>query len=209
MGAGTGLASGFGKLSDYGMDQPVIAACGDSTFFHAVMPALANAIHNKSNIIIAILDNSGTAMTGFQPHPGLKTDATGGTELPAIDIASVCRGMGARVETCDPFDPEQTQKTLLELLDDEDGVKVLILKQICALSPEKKGKKLFDVRVNESLCAGESCGCNRLCTRILKCPGLVWDEAQGKARIDEAVCSGCGFCASICPQGAIEKKEVA
>jgi len=209
MGAGTGLASGFGKLGDYGMDQPVIAACGDSTFFHAVIPALANAIHNKSNIIIAILDNGGTAMTGFQPHPGLKTDAKGGNELPAIDIASVCRGMGARVEICDPFDPEQTQKTLLELLDDEDGVKVLILKQICALSPEKKGKKLFDVRVNESLCVGESCGCNRLCTRILKCPGLGWDESQGKARIDEAVCSGCGFCTSICPQGAIEKKEVA
>ncbi|MBW2284783.1 MAG: 4Fe-4S binding protein, partial [Deltaproteobacteria bacterium] len=48
-----------------------------------------------------------------------------------------------------------------------------------------------------------------LCTRILKCPGMVWDEARGKARVDEALCVGCGFCASICPQGAIEKKEVA
>jgi len=208
MGSGTGLASGFGKLSAFDMDQTVLSVSGDSTFFHAVMPALVNAIHNRSNITVVILDNSGTAMTGFQPHPGLEVDAFGG-EVPAIDISAVCRAMGARVETCDPFDPGRTQSTLLDLIEDRNGVKVLILKQICALSPEKKGRKAYEVRVNETLCLGQSCGCNRLCTRILRCPGMVWDEARGKARVDEALCAGCGFCASICPQGAIERKEVA
>ena len=73
MGSGTGVASGFGKLGQFGMDQPVLAVCGDSTFYHAVMPALVNAVHHKSNITLVVLDNSGTAMTGFQPHPGLRS----------------------------------------------------------------------------------------------------------------------------------------
>ena len=208
MGSGTGLASGFGKLGDFDMDQTVLSVSGDSTFFHTVLPALVNAVHNRSNITVVVLDNSGTAMTGFQPHPGLEVNAFG-EEVPAIDIAAVCRAMGARVETCDPFDPEETQRTLLGLVEDESGVKVLILKQMCALSPERKGRRNFDMAVNDALCLGEDCGCNRLCTRILRCPGMVWDEVRGKARVDEALCVGCGFCASICPRGAIERKEVA
>ncbi|MBW2367755.1 MAG: 4Fe-4S binding protein [Deltaproteobacteria bacterium] len=207
MGAGTGLASGFGKMDRFGMDQAVFSLCGDSTFFHAAMPALTNAIHNKSNMTMVVLDNSGTAMTGFQTHPGLRTDAYG-NEVPALDIVAICKAMGVRVETCDPFDPEQTQKTLLDLADDKNGVKVAVMKQICALSPEKKNKKAFDVRVNESICVGANCGCDRLCTRILKCPGLFWDEDKANAQVDEAVCAGCGFCASICPHQAIEKQEV-
>jgi indolepyruvate ferredoxin oxidoreductase alpha subunit len=208
MGSGTGLASGFGKWSAFDMDQTVLSVSGDSTFFHTVMPALVNAIHNRSNITVVVLDNSGTAMTGFQPHPGLEVDAFG-EEAPAVDIGAVCRAMGARVETCDPFDPERVQRTLLDLIEDKNGVKVLILKQSCALSPEKKGRKAYDVHVNETLCLGQGCGCNRLCTRVLRCPGMVWDEAREKARVDDALCVGCGFCAAICPQGAIERKEVA
>ena len=80
MGSGTGIASGFGKLGQFGLDQPVMAVCGDSTFFHAAIPALVNAVHNRSNITLVILDNSGTAMTGFQPHPGLPVDAVGRTK---------------------------------------------------------------------------------------------------------------------------------
>jgi len=208
MGTGTGLASGFGKLRSFGMDQPVIAVCGDSTFYHAVMPALVNAIHNRSNITLIVLDNSGTAMTGFQPHPGLEKNALG-QKAPAVDIPAVCKAMGAKVKVCDPFDLEDTLKSLLEMIEDEEGVKVLVLRQICALSPEKKGKKSFEMAVDEDACLGENCGCNRLCTRIFKCPGLIWDKQRGAARIDEVICTGCGVCASICPAGAIKKKEVA
>jgi indolepyruvate ferredoxin oxidoreductase alpha subunit len=207
MGSATGLASGFGKLGRFGMDQPVFAICGDSTFFHAVMPALVNAIHSKADITLVILDNSGTAMTGFQAHPGLNVNAAGG-EAPAIDIPGVCKAMGATVEVCDPFDIEATQQTLLDMID-RKGVKVIVLKQICALSPEKKGKKQYEMIVGESLCSGETCGCNRLCTRIFKCPGLIWDKGAKTARIDRVICAGCGVCTSICPAGAILREEVA
>ncbi len=206
MGSGTGVASGFGKLSPFGLTQPVVSVCGDSTFFHAAMPALVNAVHHKSDITMVILDNSGTGMTGFQPHPGLPRDALG-KDAPVVDIAAVCRAMGARVEICDPFDIPATQKTLKNLLLEKSGVKVLILRQICALSPEKKGKKKFDVAVNEEKCLGENCGCNRLCTRIFRCPGLFWDAEKKCARVDTVICAGCGVCADICPAGAIMKME--
>ena len=205
MGSGTGMASGFGQLNRFGMDQPVLCTCGDSTFFHAVMPALVNAIHNKAEMTLVVLDNSGTAMTGFQPHPGSSEDAAG-NEVPALDIGRIAEAMGAHVEQADPFEIDATRKKLLALLD-RGGVSVLILKQSCALGPDKKGRKLFEVALDETVCFGENCGCNKLCTRVFKCPGLKWVPEEKTARIDEVICSGCGVCASICPSGAIQKKE--
>lgn len=207
MGSGVGLASGFGKLGQFGMDQPVLATVGDSTFFHAVLPALINAVHHRSDITLVVLDNGGTAMTGFQPHPGLPVDAAG-NEVPAIDVAALCEAMGATVKISDPFDIDQTQQTLLDLFEIK-GLKVLVLQQMCALSPAKKGKKMFDVAVDENICLGQNCGCNQLCTRIFKCPGLKWNNEKKVSGIDEVICVGCGVCASICPSGAIQRKEVA
>ena len=207
MGSGLGVASGFGKLTGFGMNQPVLAVCGDSTFFHSVLPGLVNAIHHQSRVTLVVVDNSGTAMTGFQSHPGLTVNAMG-QESPGVDIAKVCEAMGAKVEIRDPFNLEETRSTLNRLIE-EEGVKVLILRQICALSPEKKGKKRFQMRVEETRCFGDSCGCNRLCTRVFKCSGLVWDPEKKKSRIDEVICVGCGVCADICPVSAITKEEVA
>ena len=208
MGSGTGIASGFGKLDMFGFDQPVVAVSGDSTFFHAVLPGLVNAVHHKSDITLIIFDNSGTAMTGFQPHPGLTVDAMG-RPAPPLDIGAICRAIGASVTECNPFDLESTRNVLLQALEAESGVRVVILKQACALSPERKGKPYFEVQLDQEICMGEACGCNKLCTRVFKCPGLNWDEKAGAARIDEVICAGCGVCASICPSGAITKKEVA
>ena len=208
MGSGSGLASGFGKLKQFGLDQPVLAVCGDSTFFHAAMPALTNAIHHKSPFTLILLDNRGTAMTGFQPHPGSSVDVMG-EPSPAIDIEAICRAMGGKVETADPFNLKETQAMLNHLMEYKEGTKILILRQACALSPERRGKKKFDVSVDEAICIGENCGCNRLCTRIFGCPGITWDTDKKVSRIDTIICAGCGVCADICPAGAIQKKEVA
>ncbi len=207
MGSGTGLASGFGQFGQFGMDQPVISVCGDSTFFHSAISPLMNAVHNESDITMIVLDNSGTAMTGFQSHTGLTVDAMG-NERPKIDIPTICRSMDIGVEVCDPFDLETTRNTLFELIE-KKGVNVLVLKQSCALSPEKKAKKQFEMKVDENICVGETCGCNRICTRIFACPGLTWDAANNRSKIDGVMCAGCGVCASICPNGAIIKTEVA
>lgn len=202
MGSGVGMASGFGKLQRFGLEQPIIAVCGDSTFFHAAMPGLVNAIHNQADMIMVILDNAGTAMTGFQPHPGIPVGADG-KPLPALDIPTICQAMGVRVEIVDPFQFAAARKTIGDLLDDAGGVRMLVLRQACALSPARKGKKEWTVSVDPDKCLGDACGCNRLCTRIFKCPGLIWDPEKRQTRIDEFVCVGCGVCAQVCPQNAI------
>ncbi|MGQ9646228.1 MAG: thiamine pyrophosphate-dependent enzyme [Thermodesulfobacteriota bacterium] len=205
MGSGAGLACGFGQLAQFGLEQPVVAVCGDSTFYHAAMPALVNARYNGANFLLLLLDNSATAMTGFQPHPGTGSTATGEI-APVIDLRAVCESFGAHVEIGDPFDVPTTVQTILKLLEDDQGVKVLILKRECALVSARKERRLYRVKVDQDRCLGESCGCNRLCTRVYKCPGLMWDSATKKARIDEAICTGCGVCAEICPASAIRKE---
>jgi len=204
MGSGTGLACGFGQLERFGMEQPVVAVCGDSTFYHAAMPALANARYNGANFLLLLLDNSATAMTGFQPHPGTGFTATGRV-APVIDLKAVCEVFGSQVEVVDPFDLEATVEAVLRLISAERGVKVLILKRECALVSGKRQRRVFQMEVDQERCLGEACGCNRLCTRIFRCPGLMWDQKRGKVRIDEAICNGCGVCAEICPASAIRK----
>lgn len=208
MGSGIAVASGFAQLFRFGMDQPVLAVCGDSTFFHAVMPGLANAVHHNADLVLLVLDNSGTAMTGFQSHTGLDRGAMGESAR-AIDISAVCEAMGATVTQGNPFEIHETRRTLNRLMDKKDGVQVLVLKQPCALSPQRRHSRDYHMSIDKDKCIGESCGCNRLCTRVFKCPGLIWNRKTGKADINSLLCVGCGVCASICPSGAINKKEVA
>jgi len=205
MGSGTGLASGFGKLGALGFKQPVVAVCGDSTFFHAAIPALINGVYNRSNFTMLVLDNSATAMTGFQPHAGTGSNAMGEPTV-AVDIEALCRALGVRVEVTDPFDLRDTTDKLLDLLADEGGVRVLISRRKCQLVRAREEKAPYRMRVDSERCLGDSCGCNRLCTRVFQCPGLAWDSTAGAARIDEVVCSSCGVCADICPASAIVRE---
>jgi indolepyruvate ferredoxin oxidoreductase alpha subunit len=202
MGGGAGVANGLGKLGQFDFDQPVIAVVGDSTFYHATIPALINGIYNQSKFTLVILDNSATAMTGFQPHPGTGMTAMG-KPTKVVSMEALCRSLGAHVEVCDPFDLKSTTETLLRMMSEDGGVKVAIMRRQCELVRAKKEKTPYKVHVDIEKCIGEDCGCDRLCTRIFLCPGLVWDKKTGKSRIDEVICSGCGVCADICPQGAI------
>lgn len=210
MGSGTGVANGLGQLGRYGLNQPVLTICGDSTFFHATIPALINGVHQKSNFILIILDNSGTAMTGFQPHPGTELNAMG-EPVKLIKMEDLCRSLGVQVEICDPFDLKKTTDTLLNMMadDGDGGAKVMIMRRQCELMRARNEKTPpYKVHVNLDECIGESCGCDKLCTRVFHCPGLIWDEKSGKAKIDEVICAGCGVCADICPQGAIAKEAL-
>jgi indolepyruvate ferredoxin oxidoreductase alpha subunit len=206
MGSGAGMACGFGNLSEFGMTQPVVAVCGDSTFYHATIPAIISGIYNRANFTLLVLDNSATAMTGFQPHPGTGRNAVG-EETRTVDIPTLCRALGVRVEETDPFDLTGTTEKLLDLMRDESGVRVLVVKRECALVRARREAPEFKMRIDEERCLGESCGCSRLCSRVFQCPALTWDAAKGVAGIDEVLCAGCGVCAGICPAGAIVREK--
>ena len=201
MGSGISAAEGLGQLTNYGFDQPVVSLCGDSTFFHTVVPGLINAKMNNANILHIVLDNSATAMTGFQPHPGTGETAMG-YETEKISIKALCESIGCPVWEADPFDVEETTQLITDLIR-KDGLKVLILLQPCAtLAAKTRAKK--KVWVDADKCRGDNCGCDRYCSRVWGCPGNIWDFEKDCAAIDEVVCVGCGVCAKICPAKAIQ-----
>ncbi|MFZ5643829.1 MAG: thiamine pyrophosphate-dependent enzyme [Bacillota bacterium] len=200
MGAGVGLACGLSKLDRFNFRQPVISIVGDSTFFHAAPQALINARYNQAGILCIILDNETTAMTGHQPHPGRGINAVGEASG-KIEIESLLSGMGIPVTVHDPYDVEGTIGVVCSLLR-ETGPRALVLRRSCALIAVK-GKKKDRVYVDQEKCIGDECGCARFCSRVFACPANIWDAEKGKARIDEAVCNGCGVCASLCPGKAI------
>jgi indolepyruvate ferredoxin oxidoreductase alpha subunit len=203
MGSGMGVASGLGKLDLFDFTQPVVAMTGDSTFFHAVIPALVNAVHSEADVVLVVTDNSGTAMTGFQPHPGTDRDAAGEAR-PQIDIEKLCEGLGVSVTVVDPYDMAAAKKAFREVLADKGKTRVIISRRECALIRANMQRgPIAKMHIDREKCFGENCGCNKYCTRVFKCPGIIWDKVSGKARIDEAVCTGCGVCVSICPQSAI------
>lgn len=202
MGSGVNLAEGLGQLTNYGLDQKVVTVCGDSTFFHTIMPGLVNATYHNANMLLMVLDNSATAMTGFQPHPGTGLTAMGAQVKP-MNIQKIVEAIGCDVEVADPFDVENTEKVLRRLLH-KPGMNVLIMRQPCATLMSKQSRKKPRVYVDQSKCQGEGCGCDKYCSRVWGCPGNTWDFQNNKAYIDPVTCVGCGVCAKLCPNGAIK-----
>ena len=201
MGAGINMAEGLGQLTRFGFNQPVVALAGDSTFFHSCIPGLINAKYHNSEMLFIVLDNSATAMTGFQPHPGIGKTVMGESAQP-ISIEKIVEAIGCDVSVSDPYDIDETTEAIYRLLK-QPGLKVLVLKQKCATLAVREGQKR-KVTVNPDLCRGDDCGCGRFCSRVWGCPGNIWDAEAKKASIDDVVCIGCGVCASLCPSGAIQ-----
>lgn len=202
MGSGINLAEGLGQLTNYGLDQKVVTVCGDSTFFHTILPGLVNATYHNANMLLMVLDNSATAMTGFQPHPATGLTAMG-DQVKAMDIQKIVAGVGCEAEIADPFDVVETEKTMRRLLQ-KPGMNVLILRQPCATLMTKQQKRPVRVYVDQDKCLGDGCGCDKYCSRVWGCPGNSWDFTKNKARIDPVTCVGCGVCAKLCPSGAIQ-----
>jgi indolepyruvate ferredoxin oxidoreductase alpha subunit len=92
LGSAVGVADGLSKAQ---IEERAVAIFGDSSFFHSALPAVCNAVHNRSNILMVVLDNKATATSGFQPHPGVGKNALG-REAPALDIEEIARAIGAK-----------------------------------------------------------------------------------------------------------------
>ena len=194
MGASVSLAQGYVHS---GLETPVIATIGDSTFFHAGMPGLINAVQHQVPLTLIVMDNYWTAMTGMQANPG--TDASFQAEgNRRVDLAELIPAMGVEhFFVIDPFEFEQSTAVVQEALE-LPGVKVILARQECAIQAQRRGLKAGEVRVDP-----EACTVCRRCITVTGCPAISLSEET--IVIDEALCYGCRLCASVCPFDAIER----
>ena len=188
MGAGITMAQG---LSHMNRDTVSFAFVGDSTFFASGMTGVVNAVYNEADMILCVLDNSTTAMTGHQPHPGTGRNMMGNA-VEKVNIEKVLEGIGVKkIVTVDPLALEDSIRAVQECAE-ETGVRAIIFKSPCVAitKPDKK-------------CAIDTAKCVncKKCIREIGCPALI--TVDGRVAIDRNLCAGCGLCSHICPTGAI------
>ncbi|MBR3560406.1 MAG: indolepyruvate ferredoxin oxidoreductase subunit alpha [Oscillospiraceae bacterium] len=193
MGASVSSVHGYNKALGAESEHKTVAVIGDSTFMHSGMTGLANIAYNQSNSTVIILDNSITGMTGHQQNPttgfNIKGDPAG-----KIDLEALCRAMGfSRVRVVDPYDLDACDRAVREELA-ADEPSVIISRRPCALL--KYVRHNAPLRVNT-----DKCVCCKGCMKI-GCPAVSFKD--GKARVDETLCVGCGVCAQLCKFGALE-----
>ncbi len=198
MGAGVGIAHGISKVSN----QQVVAFIGDSTFFHAGMPALLNCkFNNEKSPLVVVMDNGITAMTGHQPNPGSNSE---------IKIEGIAKALGAEVRVANAFSQKSLIAALKELKELK-GPRVLVSRRECRLLTRRKMRQKGQAlphrqagfqtfKVVDSLEFGKS----KLMDEFA-CP--AFQKANGNYRIDPDMCWGCTVCSQICPKG-IKKNEI-
>ncbi len=196
MGSSVSAGSGFARASG----KPVVGFIGDSTFFHSGMTGLVNAVFNRHNLLLVILDNGTTAMTGHQPNPGMQQEMLGATSV-HMDMETVVRGLGvtecARVRA---FNLKSVIRAL-ESMKDKPGVRVLIAEEPCALYARRRLKK-SQPRVAEVVRQGEEA---LRCLEQLACPAFY--RRGDNLAVDETLCSGCMICLQIAPTAFKAKKR--
>ncbi len=195
MGSSIGTSCGFSKATK----QNVVCFIGDSTFFHAGIPPLINAVHNKDRFVLVILDNRTTAMTGGQPHPGLPVDGMG-WEAPEVSIDAIVEATGVKyLRKINPMNIKKSKETFMEALE-FDGVAVVISQHPCMLTKGRRSTKA-ELEVKQEKC--DECS---VCLEKLACTAIYKDD-EGKVRIDSKLCNGCNVCVQVCPEKAIGVKR--
>ena len=191
--ASVGMAIGFDKADDKAYKNTV-AVIGDSTFIHSGITGLIDAVYNRANVTVIIVDNSTTGMTGHQNHPAtgknIKNEPTS-----RLSLENVCLSVGAdRVSVVDPYDLDLFKETVKSCLS-EKGVKVIIARRPCALLT----KRLYNGCEITAAC--------RNCKACLKlgCPAII--NGENGVKIDLSLCTECGLCQKVCRFGAIKTRE--
>lgn len=208
MGSAFSAAYGtFVAVKESGEKTRVVGVMGDSTFFHTGMNGLIDVIYNNAPVICIILDNRVTGMTGQQENAGSGRDINL-QEAPEIDIAGVCRALGAKnVATVDPNNLKQVRVTLQDAYSKEEPY-VIITRWPCVLKPMGESEYTEfgnDLFFNKFIVDEEKCiGCKACIT--VGCPSISMIKEGKVANIDET-CVGCEVCAQVCPTQAIQFKN--
>ncbi len=202
MGAAVSQAAGFYHAYKSEKRPPdIVATLGDSTFFHAGIPALVDAVTQGVRFVLVILDNRTTAMTGNQPTPATGLGAMG-EPLQSVDIARLAEGCGVGfVREGDPYRLPEMRRLLRKavLYSRENGPAVVISKHPCLLDKRKPDAPPEDLPVTVT----EECdGCG-YCLEQFECPALVPVDGGDRVAVDPVACTRCGVCLSVCPRSAI------
>ncbi len=200
MGASIGVLHGMGKS---GLPEPGVATIGDSTFFHAGIPPLLNMVHNKGVGTVILMDNSTTAMTGHQDHPGIGSTLMG-EKVKKVDLYELVKAIGVeKILKVNAFDVKAMEMALKECTSFK-GTAVLIAEGECVFI-SKDPQPPYEVDL--ALCT--ACGiCSRMgCPAIVKVNAVHEKTGKRKTGIDPVLCTGCDVCRQVCPTGAIKKPE--
>jgi indolepyruvate ferredoxin oxidoreductase alpha subunit len=197
MGSSVSAGSGFAKAQA----KPVVAFIGDSTFFHSGITGLINAVFNRHDLLVVVLDNRTTAMTGHQPHPGVSLTIHG--ENPCqVDIETIVRGCGVcNVKKVTPYNYKATAAAIEEMKG-QSGVRVIIAEEPCVLFARRTMKKAMPMVATVAR-QGEAV---RQCLTTLACPAFAVTEG-GEVTINEHQCTGCMFCLQICKDIKARKRS--
>lgn len=197
MGASIGVSVGLEQAGH----SDTVAIIGDSTFIHAGIPPLIDAVYNKSHLTLVILDNSATGMTGSQPHPSTGKDALG-QPAPKLDLEAMCRASGVeQVEVVDTWQRKEIVNVLRRAIAHK-GPAVVIARGPCQQLPEIKKRNIVPFAVEEELCTQ----CDA-CFKVW-CPAITRTE-QNYPVIAAHECTSCTVCAQVCPTDAIRLSELA
>ena len=201
MGAGVSAGIGFRKAVEIaGRREKVFAVIGDSTFFHSGITGLIDAIVNKAPIVINILDNRITAMTGHQENPGTGRTLMG-EPTHQVDLRALCVACGVKEENVrliDPYDLAATRAAVKAGYEATEPF-VIITTSPCALI-----KEVIKKRANmKCVVDEEKCVKCKLCLKA-GCPAVNF--RGGRVYIDRASCNGCTVCMQICPKKAISRE---
>lgn len=187
MGAGVTMAQGFNFTDAKGT---AFAFIGDSTFFASGITGVVNAVYNEADMVLCVLDNSTTAMTGHQPHPGTGRNMMGNV-VDKVSITAILEGIGVKkVVTVNPLNLEESVNAIKECVGIK-GVKAIIFKSPCIAITKPEGKCIV----------GDKCINCKKCIKEIGCPALI--SVNGQVTIDSNLCTGCGLCSQICPVKAI------
>ena len=192
MGSSVSTSCGFSKATD----QKVVSFIGDSTFFHSGITGLVNAVFNKHNFTLVILENDITAMTGHQPHPGVDMERFGLDTFGRVNIEKLVRALGVEhVSIVKPFKVQKSIDIIKEALEFK-GVSVIISQEPCILYA-----KSIKLKTSRPFVVSDKCTDHKECINGIACPSFYIEE--GRVKIDADTCVGCALCAQICPENAI------
>ncbi|CUX28890.1 indolepyruvate ferredoxin oxidoreductase subunit alpha [Clostridium sp. C105KSO13] len=188
MGADVTIAQGLHIIEK---DVVNFAFIGDSTFFASGITGVVNAVYNQTDIVLIVLDNSTTAMTGHQPHPGTGRTMMGDV-VAKISIENILKGIGVTfVETVNPLQLDAAVDAVKQAAD-APGVRAVIFKSPC-IAVSGPGKLL---------CIDpDECRKCKTCINQLGCPAITING--GTVEIESSLCYGCGLCSQVCPFHAI------